>query len=173
MPSLYGDEGFYFPGLVPPNDMIDSESVVHIKPGHFGVKIGYQVDEFPHTWSAEWFVALSHIYPGFLSKVSSLNHFPLEPAHEDYSLLDQAVADFEKGLDSILTDSIKTTELNTSFDEPDIITSSIISGFLCLVLFLILLNCSLHLTSHLISYGVRLGHFFPLCPWPPRCWHLN
>ena len=39
--------------------------------------IGYQIDEFTCTWSAEWFVAHSHIYPGFTGKVSSLTHFPL------------------------------------------------------------------------------------------------
>ena len=44
--------------------------------------------------------------------------------------MDQAVADFEQGLDSILTDSLKTPELDTSLDETDAITSSISSGFL-------------------------------------------
>ena len=43
--------------------------------------------------------------------------------------LDQAVADFEQHLDSILTDSLKTPELDTSLDEPDVITSSVSSGF--------------------------------------------
>ena len=90
--------------------------------------IGYQVDEFTHTWSAEWFVAHSHIYAGFTVKVSSLTHFLLEPGCEDYSFLDQAVADFEQGLDSILTDSIKTLELDTSLNETDAIISSISSG---------------------------------------------
>ena len=46
--------------------------------------------------------------------------------------LDQAVADFKQGLDSILTDSLETPELDTSLDEPDVITSSV-SGFLHLV----------------------------------------
>ena len=58
-----------------------------------------------------------------MGKVSSLNHFLLESGNEDYSFLDQAVADFGQGLDSILTDSIKTLEFDTSFDEHDIITS--------------------------------------------------
>ena len=48
----------------------------------------------------------------------------------DYSFLDQAVADFEQGLDLILTDSLKTPELDTSLDEPDAITSSVSFGFL-------------------------------------------
>ena len=50
--------------------------------------------------------------------------------------LDQAVADFEQGLDSILTDSLVTLELDTSLEEPDAITSSVSSGFLHLVTFL-------------------------------------
>ena len=78
-------------------------------------------------------VAHSHIYPGFTGKVSSLTHFPLEPGCEDYAFLDQAVADFEQGLDSILTDSIKIPELDTSLNEPDVITSSVSPGFLHLV----------------------------------------
>ena len=49
-----------------------------------------------------------HIYPGLTGKVSSLTHFPLEPGCEDYAFLDQAVGDFEQGLDSILTDSLDT-----------------------------------------------------------------
>ena len=44
--------------------------------------------------------------------------------------MDKVVADFEQGLDSILTDSLKTPELDTSLDEPDVITSSVSSGFL-------------------------------------------
>ena len=75
--------------------MVDSEPVMGIKPGDSGVVIGYQVDEFTCTWSAEWFVACSHIYPEFTGKVSSLTHFPLEPGCEDYAFLDQAFADFE------------------------------------------------------------------------------
>ena len=62
--------------------------------------------------------------------MSSLTHFPLEPGCEDYAFLDQAVSDFEQGLDSILTDSLKTPELDTSLDEPDVMTSSISPGFL-------------------------------------------
>ena len=116
---------------MPSDDMVDSESVIGVKPGDSSVVIGYQVDEFTHTWSAEQFVAHSHIYPGFAGKVSSLTHFPLEPGCEDYAFLDQAVADFEQGLDSILTDSLETLELDTSLDEPDVIISSVSSGFLC------------------------------------------
>ena len=104
LPSLHDGKGSSFPGLVPSDDTVNCESAMGIKPGDSGVVIGYQVDEFTHTWSAEQYVACSHIYPGFTGKVSSLTYFPLEPGCEDYAFLDQAVADFEQGLDSILTD---------------------------------------------------------------------
>ena len=104
-----------------------------IKPGDSGVVIGYQMDDFTQTWSAEQFVAHSYIYPGFTGKVSSLTHFPLEPGCEDCSFLVQAMTDFEQGLDSIFTDSLEIPELDTSLDEPDAITSSVSSGFLHLV----------------------------------------
>ena len=94
-PSLYGGEGSSVPGLVPSDDTVNSESVVCIKPVDSGVVIGYQVDWFTHTWSAEQFVVHFHMYPGFTGKVSSLNHFPLEPGSEDYTILVQAVANFE------------------------------------------------------------------------------
>ena len=110
--------------------MVDPDSVMAIKPGDSGVVIGYQVDEFTRTCSAEQFVACSHLYPGFTGKVSSLTHFPLEPGCEDYAFLDQAVADFEQGLDSILTDSLETPDLDTSLQESDAVTSSVSSGFL-------------------------------------------
>ena len=62
-----------------------------------------------------------------------LTHFPLEPGCEDYAFLDQAVADLKQGLDSILTDSLKTLELDTSLEEHNALTSSVSSGFLHLV----------------------------------------
>ena len=43
------------------------------------------------------------------------------------------MADFEQGLDSILTNSLETPELDAFLDEPDAIPSSVSSGFLCLV----------------------------------------
>ena len=98
----------FLPGLVLPNDTVNSESVVDINPSDSGVMIRYQVDEFTHTLCAEWFVAHSHIYTGFMGKVSSPNHFPLEHECRDSSFLDQAVAEFEQGFDSILTDSTET-----------------------------------------------------------------
>ena len=170
-PSLHGGEGSSFPGLVPSDDTVNSEFVVGITPAYSGVVIGYQVDEFTHTWSAEQFVAHSHIYPGFTGKVSSLTHFP--PGCEDYFFLDQAVADFEHGLDSILTDSIEIPELDMSLDDPDAITSSVSSGFLHSVLFLIILDCNLILALGLINCGPRLGAFLHLYFWLPICPHLN
>ena len=95
--------------------------------------IGYQVDEFTHTSFAGQFVVHSHIYPGFTGKVSSLTHFPLKLGCKDYAFSDQAIADFEQGLDSILIDSLETPELDTSLEDPDVITSSVSSGFLHLV----------------------------------------
>ena len=66
--------------------------------------------------------------------MSSLTHFPLEPGCEDYAFLDQAVVDFEQGLNAILTDSLETPELDTSLEEPDAVTSSSVSSeFLHLV----------------------------------------
>ena len=40
------------------------------------------------------------------------------------------MADFEQGLDSILSDSLETPELDASLDEPNAIPSSVSSGFL-------------------------------------------
>ena len=173
LPSLHDGEESSFPCLVPLDDTVDSESVMGVKPCDSSLVIGYQVDEFTCTWSSEWFVACSNIYPGFTGKVSSLTHFPMEPGCEDYAFLDQAVADFEQGLDSILTDSLETLELNTSLDEPDIITSSVSSGFLHSVPFLIILSHSLLLALELINCGARLWLFLPQCFWLPRCQHLN
>ena len=76
--------GLLFPGSVPPADMVDSKSVVSVKPGDSGVKIGYQI-EFTHTWSSECFTVQSHIYSCFTGKMSTLTHFPFEPGCEDYS----------------------------------------------------------------------------------------
>ena len=60
-PSLPGGEGSSFPGCVTPDDMVSSKSVMGVTPGNFAVVIGCQVDEFTCTWSAECFVAESHL----------------------------------------------------------------------------------------------------------------
>ena len=65
----------------------------------------------------EHFITQSDIYPGFTGKVSTLTNFPLKPDCEDYFSMDQAVKDFEHGLDSILTDPVDPPELDVSFDD--------------------------------------------------------
>ena len=59
--------------------------MVGVKPGDSSVVIGYEVDEFTHTWLREQFVAQSHKYPEFMGKVSVLTYFQLEPGCEHYS----------------------------------------------------------------------------------------
>ena len=84
--------------------------------------------------------------------VSSLTHLPLEPRFEDHSFLDQEIANFEQGLDSILTDSIEALRLDTSLDEPDSLLLQSLLGFSTwLVLFVILLNHTLFQVSCLIN----------------------
>ena len=61
-------------------------------------------------------------------------HVLLKPGNEDYSFLDQAAKDFEQGLDSILIDSVNTTELDVSLYWADAIPSSVSLEFLCLVI---------------------------------------
>ena len=57
LPSLHGGEGSYFLGSAANSDTINSKSVVEINPGDSGMMIGYQVDEFTHTWSVEYLTA--------------------------------------------------------------------------------------------------------------------
>ena len=128
-PSLHSGEGSSFLSSAPPNDTVHFESVVGIKPGDSGVVIGYQVDGFTSSWSIECFIAGSPIYPGFTGKVSILTPFSLKPCCEDYCFLDQVAQDFDDGLNSILTKSIDTPELDTSFDQADVMPSSVSSGF--------------------------------------------
>ena len=47
----------------------------------------------------------------------------LELGCEDYTYLDQAVKNIERGLYSLLVDSIEAPKLEMSFDEPDAIMS--------------------------------------------------
>ena len=68
-----------------------------------------------------------------LSSQVRCHHFTLESGCEDYSILNQTVADFDLGLDSILTDSFEILALYACFDESEVISSSISSGFLHLV----------------------------------------
>ena len=48
--SFHGGKGSSFPCLVPPDDTVESKSVVGMKPGDSTVVIGYWVDEFSCTW---------------------------------------------------------------------------------------------------------------------------
>ena len=98
----------------------------------------------------------------------------LELGCEDYSFLDQTNADFEQGLDSILTDSIETLELDTSFDEPDAITSSVYFVFLHSIS-TISDTSKPHPAPSMRSHncGARPGSFFHLSLWLPRCQHLT
>ena len=132
-PSLHCGEGSSFPGLVQFGDMGE-----WICGGHWTLVIlvwwlGIRLMSLLTPGLQSSLLFIPHIHPVFTGKVSSLTHFPLEPGCEDYSFLDQAVAYFDQGLGSILTDSIKTPELDTSLVEPDAITSSASSGFLFLV----------------------------------------
>ena len=156
------------PGLVPSSDTGNSESLVGITPSDSDAMITYQVDEFIHTWSMEQFVANSHIYQGFICKVSSLNHFPLEPGCEGYSFLDQTIAGVEQGLDSNRIDSIMTLELDASFDETDVIASSFSSGFPQW------LSTGFDTSKlQLFKLWCQAGELFHLCLWPPRCKYWN
>ena len=60
----------------------------------------------------------------------TLTHFHLNQGLRITLSWTKAVVDFEHGLDSILTDSIKTPELDASCDELDVVPSSLSSGFL-------------------------------------------
>ena len=50
-----------------------------------------------------------------MGKVATVTHLPLDPCCQNFFFLDQAVKDFEYGLDSILTDSVNMQELEVSF----------------------------------------------------------
>ena len=67
-----------------------------------------------------------------MSNMSPLAHFPLEPTCEDFTFWDHISKEFEYVQYTILTDSVKTTELYASFG-PNAITSSLSLGFLCSV----------------------------------------
>ena len=80
LPSLHCRQGSSVPGSSPPDDMVNSQSVMVGKPGDIDVVIWYQAEEFTHTWLAEHFITQPHIYPGFTEKVSTLCHLPLKLA---------------------------------------------------------------------------------------------
>ena len=49
--------------------MVNFKPIMGFKAGDSDVVIGYQVDEFTCTWLVKYFIAASHIYPGFMDKV--------------------------------------------------------------------------------------------------------
>ena len=69
LPSTHSGGGSSFPSFVPPDYMINSESLVGIEPGDSMMVIGYQVEEFTNTCLAEHFVPELHIYSGFMGKM--------------------------------------------------------------------------------------------------------
>ena len=89
----------------------------------------------------ECFIAQSLIYPGFMGKVSTLTHFPLEPGCENYSFLDQAVEDLSMVWIQFSQDSVNKPKLDAFLDEADALASSVSSDFLHSELFIILLDC--------------------------------
>ena len=67
--------------------------------------LGYQVDEFTHTWLMKHLLGQSEIYPKFTGKTSTLTNIQLEMGCEDYSFIDQAVRDFDQSIDFVLMDA--------------------------------------------------------------------
>ena len=180
--GAYSFEGFAESHPIPPPSGMVRRSLL------------FQVWLHPVTWSTlnlwlalNWVILvwwlcirlMSVLTPGLQSGLLLIPTFILHSqvrCHHGatFPFLNQTVADFEQGLDSILADSIETPELNTFLDEPDAVTSSVSSWFSTwFVLFLILLNHSLPLGYGFVNCGARLGCFLQLCLWLPRCWHLN
>ena len=154
--------------------MVDSESVMGIKPGDSSVVIGYQVDEFTHTRSAEWFVAHSHIYSGFTGKVSSLTHFPWNHHVRIMPFWIRLLLTLNKAWTP--SPLIHLRHQNWTLPWMSLMSLHLqpLLGFSTqLVPFLIILSCSLLLAFELVNCSARLGLFLPLCPWLPRCQHLN
>ena len=67
-----------------------------------------------------------------MGKVWCLTLFPFKVGCVEYTFFDHAVDEFEYGLDSIITDSTKTPEMDVSFD-PEAIVLSVFLGCLCLI----------------------------------------
>ena len=70
--------------------------------------------------------------------------------------LDHVVTDFVYGLDSIVTNSIESLEPDTSFDEPDVIPSSVSSGFFTISITSDNYKLQLPLASNFINCSARL-----------------
>ena len=162
LPSLHDGEGSSFPGLVPSDDTVDFDSVMGIKPGDSGVVIGYQVDEFTCSWSAEWFLAHSHIYPGFTSKVSSLTHFPLGVRIMPFWIELLLTLNKDWTPSSLIHSRHQDWTLPWRSLMP-LHLQSLLGFSAQFVPFLIILSHSLLLAFVLVNCGARLGLFLPLC----------
>ena len=148
-----------FPGLVPSDDTVDSESVMGTKSGDSSVVIGFQVDEFTCTWSTEWFVAHSHIYPRFTGKMSSLTHFPLVRI---ISFWIRLLLTLNKAwIPSTLIHSRHQKWTLPWMSLMSLNLQSLLGFFAWLVPFLIILSSSLLLAFKLINCCARLGLFLP------------
>ena len=107
LPSIDGSEES-FAGVLPSSDPVNSESVVGLKPGYSGIAIGYQVDNFTHTWSME-ILLLDHKFT-----LGSWARCQLKPTSKSnwvvrvIHFFDQDVKEFEYVLYSIFTDFIET-----------------------------------------------------------------
>ena len=60
-PFLNGRERSSFPGLVPPDIMVNSKLGGAVKPGNSKVVIGYQVDEFTHMVSRMLYCSITNL----------------------------------------------------------------------------------------------------------------
>ena len=137
-------------------------NLVGVKPGDSRMVIEHQDDEFTHTWLVECFVAWSHIYPWFRSKVSTVAHFWLEPGCDDHFWTDQLKTLNMVLIPSSLTPSKHQNRMHLLISLKSWLLQSP-QGYLArLVPFLIILNCSLLLVSNLLSYGAISGHFLPV-----------
>ena len=120
-PTWWG--GVFFSRMCSPWYMVNSESVIGVKPNESGVVIGCQVDEYTCTW-----LLLSPHLCWFHGKVSTLTHLPLEPGCEDYPFMNKVVKTLSMVL-TVLMDSCQHTRtggvLWWSFDEADTIPSLI------------------------------------------------
>ena len=103
MPSIHEDEGSSNPGLLPPDDMADSESVVGVKPDDLSAVMGIRL-------MSVHFVAKSNICSGFMGKVSTSAHFLFDLGFEDNSYVDQAFKVYDHCLDYAFMD---TTDIGT------------------------------------------------------------
>ena len=103
LPSLHGKEGSSFQGLVPSDDMINSESMVAIQPGNSNNS--YCVSAwwiYSHLVDRTFCCSGTNLIQIHGQGVNFLACFLLKLAHENFTVLDQAVKEFQHGLESPL-----------------------------------------------------------------------